>query len=312
MRKGVFMEISSLHLLLTYECNYECEHCFTWGSPLNRGTMTLKDIRTILKQAEEMGTIKKVSYEGGEPFLYYPVLVQGVDEASRLGFDVEIVTNAYWAIASEDSLLWLRPLCGKSRSLSVSTDLFHGDELISRQAERAYTAAKELGILTGLITIKGREEPGCQEAMGQLLFGEHYVMHRGRAAEQLIEGLPGRNWADFKECPYEDLQDPRRVHVDPLGYVHICQGISIGNVFRNSLAEICKGYDPNSHPITGPLLRGGPSELMRYYRLSHEEDFADACHLCYKARVYLRDRYPEILAPDQMYGVIDAKESSDR
>lgn len=304
------MEISSLHLLLTYECNFECEHCFTWGSPWNRGTMTLKDIRTILRQAEELGTISRICYEGGEPFLYYPVLVEGAEEASRLGFDVGIVTNGYWATAQEDSLLWLRPFAGRTRDLSVSADLFHWDELISRQAERACAAAEELGIPSGLITIRGREEPGCQESRGQLLSGEYYVMHRGRAAEKLVEGLPRFGWTGFKECPYEDLRDPSRVHVDPLGYAHICQGISIGNVFASSLAEICDNYDPGSHPITGPLLRGGPAELAQHYRLDHEEGYVDACHLCYKARVDLRDRFPEILTPDQMYGVIDAKGST--
>jgi MoaA/NifB/PqqE/SkfB family radical SAM enzyme len=300
------MQITGLHLLLTYECNLECDHCFTWGSPWNRGTMTLKDIRTILKQAEELGTVRKISYEGGEPFLYYPVLVQGVVEASKRGFEVELVTNAYWATAAEDSLLWLNPFSGKVKSLSVSTDAYHWDDLISHQAKKACAAAEELGIANGLITIRGREEPGCQEAMGQLLYGEYQVMHRGRAAENLVEGLPGSSWVDFKECPYEDLRDPRRVHIDPLGYVHVCQGISLGNVFRQSLSEICEGYKPETHPIAGPLLRGGPAELVREYRLHHEEEYVDACHLCYKARIALRDRYPEILVPDHMYGVIDA------
>jgi len=27
------MKLSSLHVLLTYQCNYECDHCFVWGSP---------------------------------------------------------------------------------------------------------------------------------------------------------------------------------------------------------------------------------------------------------------------------------------
>jgi hypothetical protein len=37
--------------------------------------------------------------------------------------------------------------------------------------------------------------------------------------------------------------------------------------------------------------------------VSHEESYADACHLCYQARCALRARFPEILTPDQMYGV---------
>ena len=77
-------------------------------------------------------------------------------------------------------------------------------------------------------------------------------------------------------------------HIDPLGHVHVCQGISIGNVFEMPLRAICERYDPETHPITGPLLAGGPAELVRRYELPHERGYADACHLCYEAREMLR------------------------
>jgi len=49
------MELSGVHLLLTYECNLECDHCFTWGSPWNRGTMTMDAIRTL--SSDRPGTL---------------------------------------------------------------------------------------------------------------------------------------------------------------------------------------------------------------------------------------------------------------
>ncbi|MFQ6004291.1 MAG: hypothetical protein ACE5OQ_02215, partial [Woeseia sp.] len=36
--------LSGLHLLLTYACNYQCDHCFVWGGPWQSGTMTLATI----------------------------------------------------------------------------------------------------------------------------------------------------------------------------------------------------------------------------------------------------------------------------
>jgi hypothetical protein len=45
--------------------------------------------------------------------------------------------------------------------------------------------------------------------------------------------------------------------------------------------------------------------LVREFELPHEEAYADACHLCYRARVALRPRLPETLAPDQMYGDVE-------
>jgi hypothetical protein len=56
--------------------------------------------------------------------------------------------------------------------------------------------------------------------------------------------------------------------------------------------------------VTGPLLAGGPVELVRREGLPHADVYADGCHLCDETRRRLRERYPEILAPDRMYGPI--------
>ena len=62
-------------------------------------------------------------------------------------------------------------------------------------------------------------------------------------------------------------------------------------------------YQPENHSITGPLLDGGPAELAQRYGVKASTGYADACHLCYQTRVALRERFPEALAPDQMYGI---------
>jgi hypothetical protein len=127
-------------------------------------------------------------------------------------------------------------------------------------------------------------------------------MYRGRAAVKLVGNAPLKPWSEFTECPYEDLVEPGRVHLDPLGHLHICQGISIGNLFEQPLKEICASYIPDQHPVVGPLLSAGPAELVRQYDLPLKESFADACHLCYTARLTLRERFPDLIVPDQVYG----------
>jgi len=136
-----------------------------------------------------------------------------------------------------------------------------------------------------------------------MITGEGAVMFRGRAAAALAPRLEGTPWQDFKKCPHEDLRDPSRMHLDPLGNLHICQGVAIGNVFERPLKDICETYDAELHPICGPLLEGGPAALVTEYNLRHMAAYADACHLCYQARLELRPRFPDILRPDQMYGV---------
>ena len=78
------MKLSGLHILLTYQCTFECDHCFVWGSPWQKGTLTLAQVEVILKQAREAGA-DWIYFEGGEPFLYYAVMVRGVNRAAQMG-----------------------------------------------------------------------------------------------------------------------------------------------------------------------------------------------------------------------------------
>ncbi|KPL06022.1 hypothetical protein AMJ86_10095 [bacterium SM23_57] len=269
--------------------------------------MTLREVRQILRQAEDLGTVKWIYFEGGEPFLYYAVLLKGIQEAVSMGFQVGIVSNGYWATDVEDAVEWLKPLTGLIQDLSISSDLYHWSEVQSQQARNATAAAEDLGIPIGIISIAQPETTNAASAIGQLPPGESAVMYRGRAAEELAPRAVKWPWDQFDECPYENLKDPGRLHVDPLGNLHICQGISLGNLFQVSLKEIWETYDPKSHPITGPLLEGGPVALVQRYGLPYEGSYADACHLCSEACQLLRKRFPEILTPDQMFGVVEAE-----
>lgn len=296
------MKLTGLHLLLSYQCTFECDHCFVFGSPNQSGTMTLGVVRRILQEAKEAGTVTSIYFEGGEPFLYYPVMVRGAIEARAMGFSVGIVSNAYWAEDVESAREWLSPLAGLVDDLTVSSDLFHYSEKLSRQAQNAAAAAAELGIPVGTISI-ARPDEQAQAGQGQIAEGESGVMYRGRAADKLAAKAPHHPWTTFTSCPHEDLREPGRVHVDAYGNLHVCQGIVIGNLFREPLKEIAARYNPDGHYITGPLLVGGPAQLVRTYGLDHEPAYADACHLCYRMRQALRSRFPHILTPDGVYGV---------
>jgi MoaA/NifB/PqqE/SkfB family radical SAM enzyme len=296
------MQLAGLHILLTYQCTFECDHCFVWGSPRQSGTLTIEKIRQVLSQAKDTGTIGKIYFEGGEPFLYYAVMLKGAQEAAAMGFKVGIVSNAYWANSREDALVFLGPLRGFIEDLTISSDLYHYSELMSQQAKNATAAAEELGIPIGVICVAQPEETDAASSQGQIS-DEAGVMFRGRAIRELAARVTHRAWDLFTACPHEDLRDPGRAHLDPLGNLHICQGISLGNVFETPLKDLCEKYDADAHPICGPLLAGGPVALVTEYALPHEDKYADACHLCFEARQMLRERFPEILKPDQMYGV---------
>ncbi len=299
------MPVRSLHLILTYECPFECDHCFVWSSPdAHRGTISVEDLRTILREAKKMGTVSSIYFEGGEAFLYFPVLLRGLRMARQAGFDVGIVTNGYWATSYEDALEWLRPLKSVGvMDLSISKDAFHYGPQELNRAEIALRAAKDLGLPTSIIAIEDATSSSSQQDWrGRPVTGGP-LMFRGRAARNLAWKAKKRPWRTLDRCRHENLADPQRVHLDPFGFVQVCQGISIGNFRDKPLSKILKDYRPKADPVCGPLLRGGPVALVKAYKVPHDRGYADECHLCYEARVALRERFPYILAPEQVYGI---------
>ncbi len=266
--------------------------------------MTVAQVRDIFAQGRRLGSVRNICFEGGEPFLYYAPLLESAREARDFGWSVDILTNAYWATSAEDALLWLRPLADLGvDSLWVSEDDYHGSSGDESPPQVAAQAARELGISVSDISIRAAADsvPGAVERKGEPVTGGA-VMFRGRAAVKLVKGLPRQHWRQFTCCPHEELAEPTRVHIDPLGYVHVCQGLAIGNLWSKPLAEIMRSYQPAAHPICGPLIEGGPAALAEAFDVPHEETYVDACHMCYEVRSRLRHRAPEYLAPDQMYG----------
>jgi len=297
------MLITGLHLLQTYKCNFECDHCFLYCKPETEGVMKISGVRQILSEAKQAGSIRGICFEGGEPFLYYPTMLWGLRAARDFGFRRSIVTNAYWATSVEDAKEWLNPISEIGiHDLAVSDDAYHYGENEENLAQHAYEAAKDLNIPVSKITIEDPKKYLNEiEWKGKPVVGGR-VQFKGRAVEKLVEGLPTKPWTEFDKCVDEDFSNQGRVHVDPFGYVHVCQGITIGNMKQASLKELFAGFNPEKHPVCGPILRGGPAELTRKYHVEHEEEYVDECHLCYSTRLKLRDRFPDILAPDLVYG----------
>ncbi len=286
--------MTGIHILLTYTCPYECDHCFLHSGPRASGVFTRARLVELLDQAVATGTVNEVYFEGGEPTLYWPLLREGLRLAKERGLTTGIVTNAYWAESVDDAELWLEPLRDAGLdALTLSEDSFHGGAGEDSSAARARAGAERLGIPVGTICI-----PHPDETDG--------VRYKGRAAEKLTAGREPVAVETLIECPDEDLRDPGRVHVDPFGHVHLCQGVLLGNVWERSLAELLEAYDPDAHPICGPLLRGGPAALLAEHGVEAPVAPVSACHLCYETRRRLRTRFPSELGPAGVYGMQDA------
>ncbi|MFX1324375.1 MAG: radical SAM protein, partial [Promethearchaeota archaeon] len=272
--------LKGIHFLLTYTCNYSCEHCFLYCSSNSQGTFTLAQVRDVIREAKKIGTVEWIYFEGGEPFLYYPIMIEGIKFAKQKGFKVGVVTNSYWATCVKDAEVWLKPFSELGiDDLSISDDTFHYEDEKNSLSKVAKKAADNLKLHSMTIcieepTVKQEQEKGEPVVSGGAMF-------KGRAVENLIEGLPKKSWEEMKECPYEDFKGLGRIHVDSFGNAHICQGLSIGNIWETPLSELIANYNAETHPICGPLIKGGPTQLVKEYNVEHEGFYVDECHLCY-------------------------------
>lgn len=298
--------INQVHVILTYMCTYSCEHCFVCSSPAGEGTFTPGQIETVLDQAKDLNTVDRIYFEGGEPFLFYPLLIHGIRQARLRGFSVGVVTNGFFATSHENGRLFLEPLAELGiDDLSISDDPFHSENRDENPAKRAFAAAREMGLAASILALNpGASGPGIpgsprEEEIGIVTGGG--IMFRGRAAGRLSQYASLHDWQQFTRCPYEELENPKRLHVDTFGNLQICQGISIGNVWEQPLKELVHRYSASSHPVCGPLVRGGPAQLARDLGYTPPTGMADACHLCFLARKASREKFPEILHPGQVY-----------
>jgi len=298
--------ITQIHILTTYMCTMTCEHCFVCSSPYAKGTFTPSQISALLDQTDDLGTVKRIYFEGGEPFLFYPVMLNGIRQARSRGYAVGIVTNGYFATSEENARCFLEPFPGLGLAdLSISDDVFHYENREENAARRAFRAAQAMGLPAAILALDpGASGPDIrgsprEEKKGVITGGS--IMFRGRAAAKLSPYADASDWQTFTTCPYEDLREPSRLHVDAYGNLQVCQGISIGNIWEHPLEELVRNYAPSRHPICGPLLSGGPAQLARDLGYVPPPIVADACHLCYLARKSCREKFPGILEPVQVY-----------
>jgi MoaA/NifB/PqqE/SkfB family radical SAM enzyme len=296
--------ITGLHVLLTYTCSYACDHCFLFCNPERTGVFNLEQLTRLIREAKKMGNIRSISFEGGEPFLYYGLLHEGIRQVTQAGFETAIETNCYWATGIEDAKLWLKPLQKVGlKIIEPGDDLFHNKDTNDTPGQMATQAAHELGLTVNTICV---EKPSVTRRDDHIKGEPVYAggpKLRGRALETLVKDLPTRPWTELVKCKMENLREPGRVHIDPFGNVHVCQGLSIGNYLETSLAEVLTSYDSDSHPICGPLLKGGPAALARIYNLPHKDQYVDECHFCSDLCKSLVDRFPQYLTPRQIFGL---------
>lgn len=274
------MHLTGLHVVLTYQCVFESGHCFIWGNARQSGIFRLEPLDVVLDQAAALGTIGELCYEGGETFVYYPILIAAVRHAAARRLRTAVVTNGYWANSTEQARIWLGRLVDAGLERIIFAPDGRKGTAVDLTTHPGAIVAQQLGLAISVIT-----NAGGPPLPGPAGWPAHFCRQR---LQQPEPGAPRYPWPTFSACPYTELGNPSHLHVDPSGNLHLCQGLVIGNVFEHSLASLVAGYAPERHALVGPLLAGGPAGLISDYGLDPDARFTDACQLCFYGRALLQ------------------------
>lgn len=137
------------HIYLTDSCQLNCFHCYRAGAKKKQDLNTFEWIR-LLNEFKDEGCID-LTFSGGEPLLH-PGWKEIINEASRLKFSFEVMTNAF-SINENDVDFLKEKNC---RELHVSVHGFEDkhDEFVG--VSGAFERAKritEYSVTTGMKTI---------------------------------------------------------------------------------------------------------------------------------------------------------------
>ena len=315
---------TSAGLMLSYFCPARCACCYVFSGP-NAGEaateMSTEDALDHWAAIRRLGGDRgKIHLTGGEPFGDFERLeriLQGACE-KHLGGLEKIETNAYWC--TDEKVV--RKRLGRLKELGlerlqVSTDVYHQEYVPVERVKLAVRVAQEVLGADG-VQVRWRDfydNPVLVDGMDDLERTEQFLAAYkkrrerllGRAADELANLLPLRNYEDFAESNcVKSFLGARHVHVDGAGNVFsgTCIGILIGQVKPHekvSLDELWRSFDYREHPIISTLVDKGPVGLLPIaedlgYVAKH--GYASKCHLCYDLRRFLYEK----AEPDQELG----------
>ena len=250
-------------------------------------------------------------FTGGEPFLRFDLLLEGVNIANRLGIpSLFAETNAFWCQHDDETrkkmqqskdaglsglLISVNPFILENvpfdravRAINIGSDIF-GQNLIVYQVDY-FMQFRKLKI-SGRMSLQDYiKTVGLHEATARI-----ELLPIGRTAYTLDEWFEKHQASKFfkTDCSFE-LQRNFHNHWDNYGNVlsGFCAGIALGNLLEQpTLYE--EGLDvKKEYPLLGILYNSGVEELYHYAQkhFDYQESkngYISKCHLCLDIRKHV-------------------------
>jgi len=331
-------KLQSLSILVGMKCNCKCPHCFYFPRNDNHVPLDPDLLDDALKSIAGQHNILSVNFAGGEPFYYYDVMLECIKRLRKHGIQYfTLSTNAGWATSVKTAQERLNELirCGLG-GMGVSADGFHQrtvplenvfNTLEAGGVQRArgenftvYVVSTYLGYYSYDCPVNRRTTEIRHKIWDAGYYPiETFACAHGRAGFIIPTELHVNKKLDRKcwEVKVGILhpEGPSMVSIDPSGFVDGCFGVSLGNLYKESLRDILYRYFKNPGPVVKTLREKGAQGLRDIAvgkGFVPAGGYFDECHLCHAVRNYLKencgDEFGEFLNPVFCYPpVLDHK-----
>ena len=306
-----------LGIILSYRCHSGCRHCiYNCGPGWEKEAMSPETLRQALEAVQVWPRTPQVHLTGGEPFLHFPLLLEGTRMATELGIWVYVETSGGWCTDEDEAVerfVALRQV--GLRAVLISCSPFHAERIPLVRTMRTIRAALEvfgsyqvtvympqfLEIMQDLsddlerpIPFSRYEEELGVEGARRLLWEGYGVVSGGRAGYELSHLAGTRPVEAFAgaSCASEILY-AQHSHFDLYGnFIPAwCGGLAVGD--WRDLSQVLDNFQEERYPpLVETLIERGPYGLCemaqeRYEYRPRVEGYTGKCHLCVDVRRHL-------------------------
>jgi hypothetical protein len=291
--------------------------------------MSLETLEEALQATRAWGHRFQIHLTGGEPFLNFPLLLEGVQLAAQLGIPRYLETNASWCLREDNVVEKFTALREAGlNAILISCSPFHAEKIPPARTLLAITKALEIfgrqNVIIYLphwieqIQMFDVEKPTPLEQYvekfglvraGKMLWDGYSIIPAGRSGFRLGHLTEKRQASAFKgeDCLIEILY-AHHSHLDLYGnYISwFCGGLTIGD--WHNLPRILDDFKAHRFPpLTDILVTRGPFGLFELGKedYSYQElpqGYAGKCHLCVDVRKHLSEQGDfQELRPKEFY-----------
>ncbi len=299
-----YLDINRLEFILTDHCTGRCRHCSAGERVAHpRGTHVPKEaaVRAV-RELADMYDMQSVMTFGGEPLLYPEVACAIHCVAKECGIPKrQIITNGFF---SRDE----NRICEVAQSLAdagvndllLSVDGFHQETIPLETVRQFALAVKAAGIEKARFSpawvvnegfdcpenTRTRQVLAALADTGLPVHEGNDIFMAGNAVKHMSHYYPPAQLNMADSCgsmPYtEPLTNQSSLSIEPNGDVTVCAFV-IGNVGRESMADIVARYDPFADEGMRAAAQGVPGLLALAEKRGVTVDLSrcySVCDLC--------------------------------